>query len=236
MKGTGPRDMDWWVNGSIDGRVLGMGKAITRAVCLAANKTPKTIAEIAAEVQAHPRYVLEALQPLVDEDLIREQQDGRYLNNFIAMDAADWIAWCEHWRGYSSQLADLLQQHLPALEAAWNGTSLPDQGFPWATGSWPTLAIFVCNSGAFRHSPKQPPTPTCASNGHYWFGCHEKVAAEQSAWSMGFNVSAIGNDQLTIGYWWSSDLRRTETYFSETRTRVMDAIAKGADDAEAISL
>jgi len=228
--------MDWWVNGSIDGRVLGMGKAITRAVCLAANKTPKTIAEIAAEVQAHPRYVLEALQPLVDEDLIREQQDGRYLNNFIAMDAADWIAWCEHWRGYSSQLADLLQQHLPALEAAWNGTSLPDQGFPWATGSWPTLAIFVCNSGAFRHSPKQPPTPTCASNGHYWFGCHEKVAAEQSAWSMGFNVSAIGNDQLTIGYWWSSDLRRTETYFSETRTRVMDAIAKGADDAEAISL
>lgn len=231
---TGPRDLVQWVNGSWPGLLL--RDSLSRSIYLTINKTPKTAEQIARAVDANSRYVRETLQPLLEEVLVIESAPGRYLDNYIALDADDFLTLTGELRPHGAEVADALYAHLPALEAAWNNTGQPERGFTWAaSGIWPVTALMICNSGIFQHNPSQPPSPLHHSGHQYWLGCHEKVAEEDEPWSTWFNNNGPAGENLQYGFWWSPGLRRLGGFFPEARNRVLDAVSKGAADTAAVA-
>ena len=233
QKQTGPRDLVWWVNGSWSGGIL--RGALSRSVCLAINKTPKTIKQIARDVEAHSQYVLEALNPLVEEGIVAKLSNDRYLDQFIAMDAQDWMVLTQETQQHGSLLADAVIPHLPVLEEAWNRTTLPSQGFNWMDGIWPTLAFFVFNAGTARHGLPQPEPPVHTSGHRCWLGCHETVDPQHDRWSTGFNSNGATGNELAYGYWWSPDIDRIHHIFDSESNNVLGAVGNGAASVQEVA-
>jgi RNA polymerase sigma-70 factor (ECF subfamily) len=222
---VGSGDLTWWVNGYFPGGAI--NSSLAHAICLAINKHALTAGQIGEAVAAHPRYVKEMLKSLVQEDLVSELSGHRYQASFVALDAADWLSLTRDIPRRAARVADFLLPRLPALEEAWNRTSLPAQGFGWQDGSWPTVGVLICNPGVSRHSPPQPEPPERESGGRYWFAGHEEVQETERLWMAGFVSEGGGGGCLAYGHWWSPG---DTPYVSpaEERTPVLDAIAKGA--------
>lgn len=231
----GPRDMEWWINGYWPGPM--MSTTLAQSICLVANKTPMTVRQIAKAVDANEQYVREAIQPLLAEMLLQETENGRYRAGFGALDAADWIEVTKDVRRQAALLADALIPALPTLEAVWNKTPKPDQGFAWAEGIWPMLSILVLNTGLMRNgmpSPKIEP-PARASYKRYWAGGREDVAPEHVLWCTGFDVTGEGNGGF--GHFWSDGLPfdRPRPGLAQDHTRVLNALVNAAPDADAVA-
>jgi RNA polymerase sigma-70 factor, ECF subfamily len=233
----GPRDMEWWINGNWPGPI--MSTTLARTVCLVANKTPMTIKQISKAVDANEQYVKEALQPLAPEGLMHEAENGRFRAGFIALDAADWIEVTKDVRRQGAALADSLIPDLPALEAAWNETPKSDQGFAWAEGIWPMLAIMVLNIGLRRNGAPagpQPEEPARASGKRYWAGGREEVSPEHVLWCTGFNNTG-GGSGFGYGCFWSYGLPfdRPGLGLADDHKQVLKALVSGAPDADAVA-
>jgi len=232
----GPRDMAWWINGDWPGPF--MSTTLARSICLAANKRPKTVKQIAELVDANEQYVREALQPLVGEGLVQETENGRYRAGFVALEAADWIEVTRDVRKQGVMLADALIPDLAALEAAWNRTPKPDQGFAWAEGIWPTLAILVLNIGLKRNGVPLPQIepPSRAGGKRYWAGGSEEVPPEHVLWCTGFNNTG-GGSGFGYGYLWSYGMpfKRPAVGWPDEQRHALGALADGAADADAVA-
>jgi RNA polymerase sigma-70 factor (ECF subfamily) len=230
--GVGSRDLTWWVSGYFPGGRT--NSSLAHAICLAINKQALTTDQIGEAVAAHPRYVKEMLESLVQEDLVSELSGDRYQANFAALDAADWLSLTRDIPRKAARVADSLQPRLPVLEEAWNRTRLPAQRFDWQIGSWVTVGVLICNTGLSRHSPQQPEPPERESGGRYWFAGHEEVQETERLWMAGFVSEGGGGESLAYGHWWSPG----DTPYvapAEERTPVLDTIAKGADDPAQIA-
>ena len=241
MKGTkeikrGPRDMAWWINGNWPGPI--MSTTFARTICLVANKTPMTIKQIASAVDANEQYVKEAIQPLVAEGLLQETENGRYRAGFVALEAADWIEVTKDVRRQGVTLADALIPDLPALEAAWNKTAKPDQGYVWSDGIWPTLAILVLNIGTRRNGAPETKqeAPARASGKLYWAGGREDVSPEHVLWCTGFDNTGAGSG-FGCGVFWSYGLPfgRPRVGRTDERQQALAALANGATHADAVA-
>ena len=233
-KKPGPRDMHWFINGSWSGPL--MDDLLRRTICLCVNKKAKTAEQIAREVDANVGYLEQAVRPLVHEELVTMDDDGRYLTNFIALEAADWIALTDGVREVGIRAANLLQPCVPELEDTWNKTTLPDRGFAWSQGIWPTLALLVCNKGLSAPSAINPYQPMHPSGNSYWGGGCEVVGPEHQLWTVGFNI-AFEEDTIKCGYFWSYGLNRKYPFFRpRERAHVLTAMANGITDATAIAV
>ncbi len=230
---TGPRSLVSWIYGECGPGNMMRG-TLPQSVCLAVNKAAKGVEQIAKEVDANVRFVQEAIDPLVREEILQKTADGRYRANFLAFDAQDWIEVTRGVREQGVTLADALQSDLPALEEAWNRTTLPERGYPWQSGIWPALAIFVCNLAISRNSPPEPEPPQRDSGHRYWLGGHEAVPDEQVLWGTGFNGSSP-DDLLAHGYFWTWGLCRQCLGYREERVKALTALAKGASNVDEIS-
>lgn len=231
----GPRRLVWWINGDWPGPM--MRGLLAQSICLALNKEPKTIAQIAKQVGADAVYVQEAIEPLVREELITKT-GSKYFTNFIALDAEDWIEVTRETRAHAARMADELERHLPALELAWEKTKFPAQGFGWRDMMWTVLAVLVGNRGVVRFGSRSTPGPIHAGSGkHYWSGGREEVSDEHVMWCSGLNIT--GSSSLSPFFWyayfWSYGLDRDQADWNEERNRVWAAIAWGATDIESIA-
>lgn len=234
-KKTGPRHMSWWINGNWPGQY--MGSLLAQSICLAANKTPKSVAEIAKEIGAHPDFVSEAAGPLLRENLLTES-GARIVANFIALSADDWISITADVRRYGQVLADRLEARIPELAEAWAKSALPDRGFPWSEGMWLTTGLFVCNHGVHRNSafPREPAAPVHGESGKtYWSGGCEDTPEEYRLWGVGFNNWSPTPDVFRYGYFWTSELDRDHLSTSKSVADVLEALDEGLSDADSIA-
>ena len=230
---TGPRRLIWWINGYWPGPY--MQDLLTQSICLSVNKTAKTIEEIASVVDANPEFVREVIAPLVREDLV-SQMDDRYIANFVALDAADWVSLTKDVRACGKELADRLQSHLPELNGAWEESTLPARGFAWEKGIWPTFAVFVCNTGVARNSaaPPLPESPVHPESGkRYCAGGREVVPETHVLWGTGF--SNLHSHTLCYGYFWTWGQDRMHVATSELNSVVLGAVDRGITDPKTIA-
>jgi RNA polymerase sigma-70 factor, ECF subfamily len=233
-KKPGPRHLEWWINGTWPGPI--MDGLMPRAICLAANRKAKSAEKIAKEIDANAAFVEEALRPLIHEGLVSKAEDGKYQTNFIAMDAADWIAITAGTRELGIHAADFLLPHLPVIENAWNKTTLPERGFPWEQGIWPVLSLLLCNQGVSRHWGPGPEAPLHASGKRYWAGGHEVVDPRHEPWTVGFNLMTPKDNAIGYGYFWSYGLHRRNMYdWPDERGNVITALSKGISETEQIA-
>lgn len=231
----GPRRLVWWVNGDWPGPML--SGLLAQSICLCINKVPKTIAQIAKQVDANPAFVQAAIEPLVREELVTKA-GSKYFTSFIALDAEDWIEVTRETRAHAAKLADEMEKHLPALKRAWETTKFPEQGFVWPDMMWTVLAILVGNRGVARFSPRSAPGPIHAGSGKpYWSGGREEVSDEHVMWCSGLNISGSSNMSpfFWYAYFWSYGLDRDQADWNEERSRVWAAIAWGSADIESIA-
>ena len=226
----GPRHMTWWVNGNWPGDMF--STLLTQSITLAINKQPMTTAEIANAVDANVGFVEEALAPLVDEELV-VKSGRKYATNFIALSAEDWTEMTEGIREHGEKLADVVQRHIPALQAAWNGSALPGRGFSWEKGIWPMLTVFVCDIGVSRNAVNGPvPGPMHPSGCPYWAGARETVAGEPHLWPAGFTQTGVSGTDFWYGH--SLVVSGPGLDVSRQGAEAIAAIAQGARDVGSI--
>lgn len=232
---NGPRHLVWWINGRWPGSRT--NSLMAQSICLIINKCAKTIDEIAKEADANIEFVQEELNPLVDEELVEKTAGGRYLTNFIALNARDWIEITRGIRQYGVKLADAIIPYLPKLEDAWNHTSLPGRGFSWSEGIWPMLSLFVLNIGLTRNAFPDRPAPVHSNSGcRYWAGGREVVEEKYMLWCTGLSFSGqTEGGLLAHGHFWSYGLERLRTGWNNESLKVLAAIAAGIMDIEIIA-
>lgn len=229
-----PRKLRWWVNGqSLNNSRL--DTLLGQTIVLTINKKAKHLEQIAEEIQVHPQYVQETLDMLVKEEAVVKTSGDRYRDNFLAMDASDWMQVTAEHRRCGEAFADMLLARLPMLEDAWNRTILPSQGYGWELGCWITVGIFV-KRWALMSAKTTPslPAPLRPSGLKYWLGGYEDTP--DTRWPMGAGFHTTGNleDTMSYGYF---------IYYSEKRERVksyeysplLTAIYHGIYQADAIA-
>lgn len=225
----------WWLTGDTGpGQV--MDSALAKAICLAANKTAKTVAQISEAVDANPTYVQEAVDSLTAEALLEKSGRDRYRTSFAALSADDYIELTDGIREHGVRLADILEPHLPELEEAWNRTAVPGQGYSWQDGIWPVLAMFTLIIDISRRLLGEPEPPVRASGRRYWMGAHEPVPEEHRVWITGFNSMSATDGQLNYGYFWSWGFSRESAPIGDMYIRsLLSLVAEGVSDYEAIA-
>lgn len=159
---------------------------------------------------------------------------GSYRLDFIAFSAEDWRRIANELRRHADAAADLQQAAMPELEAAWNRTDFPAQGFPWEEQRWMVLAVLVGNTGLTRNSYPEPPPPVHPGGKKYWTGGYEPFPGWEEIWLGGFNSNMPGNGLLHYGYFWLSSVEHRYVELSDVYTRMFTAMTRGTAEAEAI--
>lgn len=236
QKNQGPRRMKWWISGAEWPHGV-MDSVLRQSICLTINKSGLTPEQIAKRVDANEVYVREALDGLEAEELIEKVGRGRYRNTFIAVGAEDWIELCREIMPKAELVADVLVQALPELQAAWENSPKPAQGFDWNTGIWLATAILVCQFGRPRHwsGDTHPPEPRLhpATGKRYTSGGCEVVASEHVLWTLRFDLQ-WNHPAFTHGFLWPDGLgfSRHGIDWPKERLSLLGAVASGSRDIE----
>ncbi len=167
----GPRELGVWVDGYPGpgrGNIFHhLSSSLPQTICLVANKQPKTVAQLAKETEAHPRYVQEAVDDLVEMEALTSPAKGRYLANFIAFDAEDWRRLMKLRPEPAGEVAKRLAAAEPRLQKVFGRTPLAKLGWTWEKLIWPMYAILVCNMGSVAGSSGSLP-PSQARAARRW--------------------------------------------------------------------
>lgn len=202
QESRGPRRLDHWMMGQPGEQFEQVSAlfstSLAESICLSINKTAKRAEQIGEEVQAHPKYVAEALAKLVEYEVVKPPQKERYLLNFIAFDGADWRRLMERISEPAAQVAARLREAQPRLQAAFAQTPLAGAGWAWSAVTWQIYAVIIGHFAATRHQPRDfwPAFPARWDGGRYWEGGYELVAGMQPSWNVGTANKFSEKDQF----------------------------------------
>jgi len=149
----GPRALKHWLSGGVprgEWNVLArLGWALAQSVCLSVNKRPKSLKEIAAEVEAHERYVEDMVADLSQFEVLVSPRKGTYLLNFIAFDAEHWRKLAARMGQPAGELAHRLAQSQRTLRKAYDQTPLAAE-WSWEDVVWVVNCFLVAQRGIAR--------------------------------------------------------------------------------------
>lgn len=232
----GPRKLVVWMTGDMSGtegrRTLydHTGLALAQTICLAVNKTAKTIPQIAEQVEAHESYVQQTVDGMVGMALLATPKPNHYLTTFIALDAEDGRRLISLAREPAAAAAQRLAAAEPRLREAYEKTPLATSGWGWQDVIWPTYALIIGNVGVTRNLPPayRPVWPQRPDGGRYWLTAFEEMPELSRMWLDGMNADTSAGG-LSYAWFWSPGLRRQHPwYFGRgDRGRVVDALAGG---------
>jgi len=232
----GPRELSTWVDGYPGpghGNVFyHLNASLPHTICLAVNKQPKTVAQLAEQAEAHPRYVQEVVDDLLEMEVLTSPAKGRYAANFIAVEAEDWRRLMALVPEPAGEAAKRLAAAGPRLRKAFARTPLAKLGWTWEELLWPMYATIVCNMGASRVEPEayRPPKPERPGGGRYWLGAIEVAEDVPGAWwALPFHCSQSPSG-LSNGYLPLRVFKRQNPPYLEPvsdRAAVVEALAAG---------
>jgi RNA polymerase sigma-70 factor (ECF subfamily) len=233
---NGPRELSTWVDGYPGpgrGNVFyHLNSSLPQTICLAVNKRPKTVAQLAEEAEAHPRYVQEAVDDLLEMEVLASPRKGQYLANFIAFDAEDWRRLMKLVPEPAGEVAKRLAAAEPRLRKAFQRAPLAKLGWTWKDLIWPMYATLICNMGASRVGPEayRLPKPERPGGGRYWLGAIEFVEHVPGTWrALPFHSNqspgGLGNGYLPLRVF----NRRNPPYIDPVsdQAAVVEALAGG---------
>jgi RNA polymerase sigma-70 factor (ECF subfamily) len=175
-KKRGPRKLAVWMSGQVPtGSYDAMKQAkqpLGQSVCLAVNKTAKTIAEISDEVQAHPDYITDLVRHLHELEVLTCSKKDHYVLNFIAFDADDWRRLIARTCEPAAKVAQHLSQAQGRLRAAYEQSTVAQAGWTWEDVIWVVNCDFVAHLGMALRT-RAPNPPVRPGGYHYWLGGHE---------------------------------------------------------------
>lgn len=184
----GPRQLSTWVDGYPGpgrGNVFyHLNPSLPQTICLAVNKRPKTVAQLAEQAEAHPGYVQETVDDLLEMEVLTSTARGQYLASFIAFDAEDWRRLMKLVPEPAGEAAKRLAAAEPRLRKVFERTPLAKLGWTWEDLIWPMYATIVCNMGASRAEPEayRPSKPERPGGGRYWLGGIEVAEDVPGTW------------------------------------------------------
>jgi RNA polymerase sigma-70 factor (ECF subfamily) len=232
----GPQELSTWVDGySGPGRgnvFYHLNTSLPQTICLAVNKRPKTVAQLAEETEAHPGYVQETVDDLLEMEVLTSPAKGQYLANFIAFDAEDWRRLMKLVPEPAGEGAKRLAAAEPRLRKAFGRTPLAKLGWTWDEMKWIMYAVLATNMGASRVEPEswRLPKPERPGGGRYWLGGIEVAEDVPSVWWMlGFHTNQ-SPEGLSNGYLPSRAFNRKNPPYIEPvsdQAAVVEALAAG---------
>ena len=178
QKKKGPRMLAKWMSGEVPhgewDAPARIDTALGHSVCLSVNKRAKTVKEIAAEVDAHERYVEDKVTELADLEVLVSPRKGRYLLNFIAFDAEDWRKLAARMGEPAGEIAQRLADSQDTLRAAYEQTPLAVE-WSWEDVVWVVNCQIIVNRGIQRFLGQyQTLKPPARPGGFpYWLGGYE---------------------------------------------------------------
>ena len=209
----GPRKLVIWSQGSYEYRGdynlwERFEESLVQTICLAANKRPKSIKEIAEEAAAHPDYVSQTVDSLTELEVLVSPQKGKYLANFLALDAQDWRRLVGPVKEPAGAAAKSLAAGEKRLRAAFEKTPLAASGWKWADVIWVVYGVLVTNFGACRAlSPQHRPSWPTRPHGRYWLGGHEEDPGFGPVWMTGCNMGGL-DPESRWGWFWTYGLNK----------------------------
>lgn len=229
IRPEGPRRMAYWVHGEGAGYAP-LRPLLAQAICLCVNKRAKTARQIAREVDANIQYVHETADLLTECEILRVDASRRYQASFVALDAADWGQFAGFVRSHAGALAEALRPHLRRLRAAWLDAPVAKEGFGWAQGKWPLVALLLLNSGVERNAAVAPgPPPLRASGYRFWLGGRELTPETPQVWMLGFSSTGYESEGLHHGHFRTPELPRCGGHFGRgEKLLALTAVAEGA--------
>jgi RNA polymerase sigma factor (sigma-70 family) len=212
---------------------------LAQSVALAINKQAKTAAEIAETVGAETAYVKDVLKDLQGYNLVVQNGSKNFRLNFIALDLADHQALRDHLSQVGRALADALTPQIPVVRAAYEKTSMAQQGWDWQSAQWILVTMYLCNQALRKHCPEvfdiQPPEQPDGNN--YWF------VGSEAPGSFGNNLSAL----LAVGcnsnifpeggtsHFWTPQVRKASIRpLGRDCFGIIQALAEGAQSIDAV--
>jgi RNA polymerase sigma-70 factor (ECF subfamily) len=176
----GPRTLSSWLSGNVpygptDPHAYLNDSLLAQSICLSVNKRARSAPEIAAQVEAHLAYVEGTIDHLVELEVLVSPRKGRYLLNFLALDAEDWRQLAARMRQPAGELAQRITEAQPRLVAAFARTPLAAAGWEWEDVTWVINALFLANRallGVAGDSPETVPPPRPGDSA-YWIGGYE---------------------------------------------------------------
>ncbi len=152
-RAKGPRILKHWLSGGVPrGKwdvSARLGSTLAQSVCLSVNKRPKSVKEIAAEVEAHERYVEDMVAELAELEVLVSPRKDRYLLSFIAFDAEDWRKLVTRVGEPGAEIAHRLAASQDALRAAYEKTRL-SLAWSWDDVVWVVNCFLVAQRGIAR--------------------------------------------------------------------------------------
>jgi RNA polymerase sigma-70 factor, ECF subfamily len=233
---NGPRELSVWVDG-YPGPGQGnlfqhLRGSLPQTICLAVNKRPKTLVQLAEDVDANPAYVQEVVADLLEMEVLIAPAKGQYLANFIAFDAEDWRRLMKLVPDPAGEVAKRLAAAEPRLAAAFAEAPVGGLGWTWEELKWITYAVLTTNIGASRAEPEswRLPRPERPGGGRYWLGGMEWSKQAAVTWSaIGFHSNhspgGLGN-----GYFPAGMFRRPNPPYIEPvsdQATLVEALADG---------
>jgi hypothetical protein len=142
------------------------------------------VAQIAEQAEAHPGYVQETVDDLLEMEVLTSTARGQYLASFIAFDAEDWRRLMKLVPEPAGEAAKRLAAAEPRLRKVFERTPLAKLGWTWEDLIWPMYATIVCNMGASRAEPEayRPSKPERPGGGRYWLGGIEVAEDVPGTW------------------------------------------------------
>jgi RNA polymerase sigma-70 factor (ECF subfamily) len=232
----GPRELGTWVDGYPGpgrGNVFyHLNTSLPQTICLAANKRPKSVAQLAEEAEVHPRYAQETVDDLLEMDMLTSPRKGQYLTNFIAFDAEDWRRLMKVAPEPAGEVAKRLAAAEPRLRRAFGRTPSAKLGWTWEDLAWAMYGTIVCNMGASRAEPEalRPPKPERPGGGRYWLGGIEAAHDVPGTWWVLAFHSNAARDGLSNGYLALRALKRENPPYIEPvsdQATVVEALEGG---------
>lgn len=229
-----PRRLHCWMNGDTGGGGWRLHDhlrpALAQAVCLTVNKQAKTVPQIAEEVMAHPKYVEETAQDLLENEALISPKKGYYLTSFIALEAADQRRLVALVKEPGAKLAARLATTAAQFKALYAKTPLAASGWQWEEFAWILYGGLIAVNGVSRHMPAEhlsPPWPHRPDGGRYWIGGREDAPNLPLAWGANIQCSVADTIPFNTGDYTPGGISHEVIEQGLDRARLIGSFAEG---------
>ncbi len=230
----GPRKLKVWISGGMaPGRrnvFDSLRTLLAQAICLAANKDPRTPEEIADVTGAHVDYVDDVASDLIEMGALASSK-RRLGATFIAFNGEDWRRVNQLVPEPAGEVAQRFAEAEGPLRAAFEETPLAASGWEWEDVVWVVYAVQLANTAIGRREQRDTPTPPPdrPDGGRYWLAAREDVPDLRSPWTTGLNAWS-SSQNLECGCFWTWQIEREHVLTvssSADRSALLEGLADG---------
>jgi len=145
---------------------------LAKRILLSIRKQGKRSFEIGAEIGADEDFVMDELNRLSRNALVKRANENRWIANAIILDEEEKKPLVDLAKQLAKEVASKIKDELPTLKAAFERCSFQDQGFAWNQMNYIVLVALITDLGVNHSLHKKdmvPPPPERPDEGRWYF-------------------------------------------------------------------